>query len=330
MRDRLEEYVDGLLDAEECRKVEAALAQDPDLRDELHRVRRFAELMEQLSPTEADAEAVRRIVSEVHGQQRRRAWIVRFGVAATAAAATWLLLVLLAPHDEHGDRVRDRIESQWLAFGRRLGAIAAERREGRVPRQGIGDLEVPPAAASGIVFEGALEELDLALKPDAATHVKDAVADHFVTLRESGSDLASEYRRSAASLELYRKLHDLAGADVADAYYDVFRPALADLETTRRVRPGTLRFVVREQLDPATSDRYLTAYMEAVAQLNQRYGKPQVERVLARLAPADRRAYWHDAAQDGVSRDAVLAIRTRIYRTAYETGADSLYVEVGS
>jgi hypothetical protein len=330
MKDRLEEYVDGLLDAEECKEIENALAQDPALRDELHRVRRFAELMEQLSPTKADAEAVQRIVGRLHVRRRRRAWIVRLGVAATAAAAAWLLVTLLAPHDEHRDRVREQVEAEWLAFGRRLGAIAKERREGRVPRKGIGDLEVPPAAASGIVFQGALEELGIRMKPATATHSKDAVADHFVKLRRTGSDLASEYKRSAASLELYRKLRDLAGTEVADAYYDVFRPALADLETTRRVRSGTLRFVVKERLDPETSERYVTAYMDAVAHLNERYGKQDVDRVLERLAPTDRRTYWHDAAQDGVSRDAVLAIRTHIYRTAHEAGADSLYVEVGS
>ncbi|MHC4550326.1 MAG: anti-sigma factor family protein [Planctomycetota bacterium] len=328
--DRLEEYVDGLLSAEECREVETALARDPELREELHRVRRFLEVLEGLSPAESDEAAVRRVIGEVRARQRRRGWILRLAVASAAAAAAWLLVTVLTPPEGHRQHVQAQIEAQWLAFGRRLGAIAAERREGRVPRTGVGDLEVPPAVASGIVFEGALEELSITLAPEAAEEVKDAVADHFVRMRGTGTDLASEYRRSRASLALFRRLRDLAGEPVADAYYDIFRPALADLETARRVRAGTLRFVVAAQLDPELSRRYLDAYVEAVARLRQRYGEPQVVQVLSRLAPGDRRTYWLDAAQDGVSRDAVLAIRAQIYRAAFEAGAEKLYVEVGS
>ena len=327
MRDRLEEYVDGLLSAEECKDVEAALAADASLREELHRVRRFAEVMQGLGPAAASEDDVRRIVGRVRAGRRRRGWIVRLAVASAAAAASWLLLSVWTAPDPHTARVTAEIEVAWRDFGQRLGMIAAERRAGRVPRTGIGDLEVPPAAASGIVFEGALDELGLALPPAAAEAAKDAVVAHFVAVRRTGSDLEAECWRAEASLALYRRLDDLAGEAVADAYYDVFRPALANLETARRVSPGTLRFVLQAQLEPELSARYLNAYMDAVARLNRAYGEPQVALVLSRLAPDDRRSYWQDASQDGVRRGTVLAIRARLYRAAYETGVDKLYVD---
>jgi hypothetical protein len=131
----------------------------------------------------------------------------------------------------------------------------------------------------------------------------------------------AECERAEASLGLYRDLARVGGTDVADAYYDVFRPGLTDPETTERVRIGSLQFVV------ADHERYRKAYCEVVEELRRRFGGPSVDVVLEQLAPRDLRALWYDAALEGVGREAVLAIRAELYGTALAAGADKLYVE---
>ncbi|MFI5403583.1 MAG: hypothetical protein ACHQ1G_11655, partial [Planctomycetota bacterium] len=94
-----------------------------------------------------------------------------------------------------------------------------------------------------------------------------------------------------------------------------------DLETTERVRPDSLQFVV------ADHERYREAYRQTVEDLGRRFGGPNVKVVLEHLAPGDRRALWYDAALEGVKREAVLAIRAELYEAARAAGADKLYVE---
>ena len=321
MRDRLEEYVDGLLTPEETREVEAALARDPALRAELEEVRRFAGLLEELTP---DVHVVRRAVERARARGERRALLFRISLplltAAAAALAIWIATPG-GPADDHGTRVLREVERQWLAFGERLAAIAAERREGRVPRTGVGGLEVPPAPAYGVVFKGALGKLGIALEGEAEESVLDLVARHHVEMRRRGRGLAAECERAVASLAVYQELRERAGPAVADAYYDVFRPGLPDLHTTERVRPDSLQFVV------ADHERYREAYRRAIGELEQRYGGPSVSVVLEQLAPGDPRTLSYDPAFEGVGREAVLAIRAHLYEAAREAGADKLYVE---
>lgn len=245
-------------------------------------------------------------------------------------AATALALALLGPRGRERATASDAlgaiVEREALAFGRRLGVIAAARRGGRVPRVGIGDLEVPPSAAWGLVFRGACEELGVGEPPSAA---REAVRRHFMRVRRLGRDLRSQSVRADAQLALYRTLRSVASAEIADAYYDVFRPALADPETAHRVASGTLSEVVRRiAQDPEAAEQYVAAYDRAVALLGGRYGEARLALVLERLAPDDRRARWRDAADDGVGRDAVLTIRAHLYRAAVEAGLDLLLIDV--
>jgi len=314
--DRLDEYLDGLLPPEEARQLEEALARDPALRAELESVRRFAGLLEEQSP---DGHVVFSVLSRMRARKRRRWLLVVAPLAAAAAAlALWLGRPPDPPKLPYG---MEEIAQEWLAFGRRLGDIAAERREGRVPRTGVGGLEIPPASAYGIVFEGALERLSVPLDPDVEPQVLDLVRRHHEALRRRSTGLSAECERAEASLERYRELVRIAGRDVADAYYDVFRPGVADPETTERVRIGSLDFLV------ADHERYREAYRRAVQDLTRQFGAPSVDIVLEQLAPRDVRALWYDATLEGVGREAVLAIRAQLYEAALSAGADKLYVE---
>lgn len=315
--DRLDEYLDGLLTPEEAREVEEALSRDPALRAELESVRRFAGLMEEQTP---DAHAVFAVVSRMRARRRRWLFLVAPLAAAAAAVALWIAWPPKPPQTYEQQAMRS-LAQQWFSFGERLGEIAAERREGRVPKTGVGGLEVPPAAAYGIVFKGALGKLGVAIDPGAEARALDLVRRHHEAMRRRGGGLEAECERAEASLLLYRELASVAGPRVADAYYDVFRPGLTDLETTERVRPDSLQFVV------ADHERYREEYRRAVEDLQQRFGGQSVRVVLEQLAPGDRRALWYDAALDGVGREAVLAIRAHLYGAARAAGADKLYVE---
>jgi hypothetical protein len=239
--------------------------------------------------------------------------------------ALWFGAHALVAPGTHEEGVQAIVASEALAFGRRLGAIAAARREGRVPRAGADEVDVPPAAAFGIVFEGALGELGVQADAGAVRAAKDAVARHFLEARALGDGVEGQYRRAEASLALFRHLRSVAGTDVADAYYDVFRPGLADLATARRVPPGALAAALGGE---EAHGRYVREYGSAVALLERRYGKPKVRLVLERLAPDDGRERWRDAAQDGVGRDAVLTMRAHLYRAAAQAGSDLLYIDL--
>jgi anti-sigma factor RsiW len=316
--DRLEEYLDGLLSPDEAREVEDALARDPLLRAELEKVRRFAGLLEEQAP---DAHAVFSVLARMRGRSRRRWILVLAAGAAVAAALAFAFLRPPEPPSSIPTQVAREIAQGWLAFGHRLGEIAAERREGRVPRTGVGSLEIPPASAYGIVFKGALEQLSVPLAPGVEAQVLDLVRRHHEAMRRRGAGLDAECDRAEASLALYRELARVAGKDVADAYYDVFRPGLTDPDTTERVRPDSLQYVVRDQ------ERYREAYRRVVLDLERRFGEPNVALVLAQLAPSDVRALWYDATLEGVKREAVLTIRAELYEAARNAGADKLYVE---
>lgn len=317
-RELLEEYLDGLLPEEECLKVEAALARDPALREEMDRVRRFDRLMRGLADPAAESAAVARIVAAAERMERRRTlWlrIVPLAAAASLLVAVALAIAALRPPPPVSVA---QLTADWVVYGKRLGLLALERRAGKVPRIGLEDLEVPPARASGIVFSAALGVLGEPLDPEAEDRVARLVSDHAEAMRRVGEGVEAECRRSEASLSLYRDLRSLAGARVADAWYDVFRPGLADLPTARRV-PA-------DALDRVAAEAYVRAYQDALGDLERRYGGEKVATVLDHLAPADARDFRRDASQEGVGRDAVLAIRARMYQTALEQGADRLYV----
>ena len=151
--------------------------------------------------------------------------------------------------------------------------------------------------------------------------VQGLVRDVFVSMPRSVG-IEAECARSEASLALFRQLRLVAGSEVADAYYDAFRPGLADLRTARRIDPGAMALV-------ENGERYEESYFRALHRLERRYGRRKLDIVLGRLAPADRRAYYRDASQDGVGRDAVLAIRAELYEAACNAGVDHLYVPLG-
>ena len=142
------------------------------------------------------------------------------------------------------------ILTEWRAFGQRLGEIAAERRSGRVPRLGLSGYMEPPATASGMVFKAALEALDVETTPLRADAAAELVKNHFVAMRGRGRGIEDECRRATASLRLYRSLRIAAGRDVANAFYDVFQPGVADPEPSARVR------------DTSALGRYVAAQMQ--------------------------------------------------------------------
>ncbi|MFQ5844722.1 MAG: zf-HC2 domain-containing protein [Planctomycetota bacterium] len=326
--DRLEEYIDGVLSEEECLRVEAALARDPELRGELARVRRFGRLLEGLRDAGAEERGLRRVMAAVERAgrwERRRALVVRLPLAAVLLVAAGITGFLVAPRSDRSADGLTLVEG-WQDYGRRLGAIAAARRQGRVPRIGLSGLEVPPASAAGLVFLEALDELGVGLGRSVRDRVHYLVREHFEDAGRTGTGVEGEAERTAAALTTYRKLRRVAGPDAADAFYDVFRLGLPDLDTASPVPEGALVRVLERELDPAAAERYLRAYEETVRRLRGRYGAERVRLVLDRLAPRDRRFLRRDARQDGVAPDAVLAIRAQLYRAAEEAGSDRLYV----
>ena len=111
-REKLEEYVDGLLDEEQCREVEAVLARDPALRGELENVRRFGELLEQVHDVRAEERAVQRILVEVN-PPRRGLFVLLAGGAVAAAAdleelKVWLLKNCAVPVKDISRQTKQR------------------------------------------------------------------------------------------------------------------------------------------------------------------------------------------------------------------------------
>lgn len=331
-REHLEEYVDGLLDASEQRVVETALAQDADLRAELERVRRFGVMLEEL-PAHAATQflgasgllGATGTPSKGATSNSHRSQNLFFPLFAAAAAAALMLWITgPAPREDQRDEgVVAEIQADWATFGQRLARIAQERRDGHLPRLGLGDLEVPPAKAFGIVYAAGLDELGVNLQSGMRARARDLVQAHFVALRNLPAGVEGEYRRSKGSLRLYRSLRNEAGRDAADAYYDLFRPGLVNRETVVRLEAGSLERVLRNRAE------YVAAYDVALRQMTRRYGAEMVAVVMDRLAPADSRDDRWDASQDGANPDAVLSIRTELYRVALENGSDRLYVDVG-
>src|SRR5262245_38792742 len=119
--DRLDEYIDGLLPPDEAREIEEALAKDPLLREELERVRRFAGFLEEQTP---DAHVVVSVLGRLRARRRRRLLLIAVPIAAALAL---LLLWPPKPPPNPSQAVLAEVEAQWLAFGSRLGDIAAER-----------------------------------------------------------------------------------------------------------------------------------------------------------------------------------------------------------
>jgi len=323
LKEHLDEYLDGLLGEEENREMEGALAADPVLREELERGRRFKGLLGDLREEEL---AVRRVLAQVRRGERRQGRLLRWVAASAAAAAALLVWHFAGSRPAHDEGVKEDLLAEARTFGRRLGEIAVVRRDGRMPRRGIGDLEFPSQSAYGVVFEAALARLGVEIEPEPLEMAKNLVKSHHLLLRGLPDDLDSECRRAESSLELYRSLRNVAGRAVADAYYDVFRPGLATLRTVRRVQPGSLDFVVRNEVSPEAAEQYERAYGEAIRLLDRRYGTEKVALVLGRMAPEDQRLALRDASQDGVGPDAVLSIRAQLYRAACDAGLDKLYL----
>ncbi len=325
---RLEEYLDGLLSEKECLDMEAALARDEALREELARVRKFDTLLAGLHDPSAEERSVRRIVTAAERIDRRRSVWRR--VTALAAAVLVGVGVGWMMRPAEPDSVTPPVSgpssiivAEWKAFGHRLGEIADERRSGRVPRLGLSGYLEPPATAADIVFKSALDALEVETTPRRADEAAKLVKNHFVAMRGTGRSIEDECRRSKAELRLYRKLSVAAGRDVANAFYDVFQPGVADPETSARVRDTSSlgRYVAAQ-----TQERYASAYEDAVDHLSRRYGADNVALVLDTLAPGDQRRLRHDATREGIVPDAVLSIRAYMYKTACDVGVKRLYV----
>ncbi|MEE8103966.1 MAG: hypothetical protein V3T86_00360 [Planctomycetota bacterium] len=337
INERLEEYIDGLLNEEQCAEVEAALARDESLREEMARVRKFTSLLHKVGdPMQPPEQAVKRIVAAAEWAERRRRlmWQVTALAAAVLVAVTLgLMLQSETPPSPNefavappAKNVIGRVKSDWIAFGHRLGEIAAARRDGRVPRQGLAGFEIPPAKASGIVFKSALGALGIRASEDVENRAAQLVADHDEEALKLGNGIQDECVRSEAALTLYRKLRLIGGREMAEAYYDVFRPGIADPRTAVRVGAQQLESSIAAELGVDAAKRYVSAYADAVKQMERRYGSERVAVVLGRLAPDHARDRRRDATQDGVLADAVLSIRARLYRAACDIGAQRVYV----
>jgi len=283
-RELLDEYLDGLLPEPEHARVERALETDAELRAELERARRFAGMLQALSQPVAHGAARARA-------ERSRGRLVMLMVAATAAAA--LLLWLRSPVV---DPLAEELSADWRAFGDRLAVMALERREGRAPRIGLSDLDVPPAKAFGRVYGAALDRMGVELDDPTRARAERLVRSHFTAMRSMPGGVAGEWKRSESALEVYRGLRTDAGREAADVFYDVFRPGLVDDATVFRVAGG------RDSLVRVLRDRgqYLRDYEEACRRLERRYGAETLAVVMNRLAPDDaltlrRLAGWRRA-----------------------------------
>ncbi|MGQ0613656.1 MAG: hypothetical protein ACT4PV_07970 [Planctomycetaceae bacterium] len=321
--DRLEEYVDGLLSEEECLAIERALSRDAGLREELGRVRRFATLLEGVRGEAREERAIARIMAAARRPERVASRRRLVAAAALLAAAAFLLgragrTLPSLPSDPTSEVAR-AAAGEWVVFGKRLGAIAAERRAGGVPRTGLAGLETPPAKAAGVVFSAALGVLGVPVEPAREERLHEMIVSHFETLLARPEGIERECALAESALELYRRLRLLAGREVADAFYDLFRPGLGDPLTARRI------------LDPAelpsrAGAAYVQSYDQTVARLVRRYGPQKVAWVLGSLAPTDPRDFLRDATERGIGRDAVLVMKADLYRAALDAGAERLFV----
>ncbi len=121
-------YLDGELDEQEARRVEARISQDPAVRAEVESMKRTWELLDYLPRAEPSSNFTHRTLSLVtaehlatlHRHQRRRRWVLGVAWAAAvivAALAGFGGVTLLMPHEPTDEElVRDLrvIENQRL------------------------------------------------------------------------------------------------------------------------------------------------------------------------------------------------------------------------
>ena len=115
-REQLIAYLDGELDAEAARQVEARLHQDPAARAEAEALRRTWDLLDYLPQVEPSPAFTHRTLERVTAQHvaavttlyRRRRWRAAVGwaaVAAAAAAAGFVAVTLTVPREPTDDEL---------------------------------------------------------------------------------------------------------------------------------------------------------------------------------------------------------------------------------
>ncbi len=149
--EQLVAYLDGELDADESRRVEEALAADPQVRRQLHELERSWEMMDRLPRAEVDDSFVRTTVEMIAVQaeeeadreqagrprRRRRAWLWSAGAVLAATAVGFVLVAAFAPgrNDdllenlpivENLDQYRQADDIEFLRMLRNEGVFAQE------------------------------------------------------------------------------------------------------------------------------------------------------------------------------------------------------------
>jgi anti-sigma factor RsiW len=122
-------YLDGELDEEAARQVEARISQDPTVRAEVESMRRTWDLLDYLPRTEASPTFTHRTVGLVTAERlaslksrgRRRRWLLGAGWAAAvlvAALAGFGGVTLLTPHEPTEEELaRDlRLIENWRLY----------------------------------------------------------------------------------------------------------------------------------------------------------------------------------------------------------------------
>jgi anti-sigma factor RsiW len=136
LREELVAYLDGELDAQECRRIEALLAGDADVRRAIQGLDRTWQMLDELEPAAvgedftrttlemtavaaaADAAATERIVP----RRRRFRWLLAGGGVAAAALAGFLAVTALTP-DPNRQVLRDLPLLENLDQYRRVDSI---------------------------------------------------------------------------------------------------------------------------------------------------------------------------------------------------------------
>ncbi len=114
LQEELNAYLDGELDAEATRRIEQLLADDPQVRDELHRLERAWAMLDRLPRVEVGDTFTNTTVEMVAlvaagdlkqaqdalPRVRRRRWIARAGMLAVAAAFGFAAFTLYWPNPD--------------------------------------------------------------------------------------------------------------------------------------------------------------------------------------------------------------------------------------